>query len=221
MKANTVFAVTMGKMSKVDTNSAAIAANAEEIAEVREIAEGATAGAPIPKSLASEMVEGGVYLYTGSETGYNAGHVYYYVGGVLTDGGQYGGIAIDDTLTSPIMAAPASEVGQIKEDLSAEKKVIDDNLFVVVNPLNPYSAYNGTGKRINADGIIVADANYNTYRYTFSELSVLKIVSDDKFIFQNASTRPSSAPNNYLVGGVHGAFNGIMTIPYYFSFPGK
>ena len=83
MKANTVFAVTMGKLSKVDTNSAAIAANAEEIAEVREIAEGATAGAPIPKSLASEMVEGGVYLYTGSETGYNAGHVYYYVGGVL------------------------------------------------------------------------------------------------------------------------------------------
>jgi hypothetical protein len=109
-----------GRLTALEGDMAAIRGEFGDVVdEFEELKETATLGTPIPKSLASEMVKGGVYLYTGSEAGYTAGHVYYYVGGALTDGGQYGGIALDATLTSPTMAAPASEVGQIKEDLSA------------------------------------------------------------------------------------------------------
>ena len=105
------------------------------------------------------------------------------------------------------------DVGGLKSAISDTKNIMDTNLFDVGSTLNPYSGYDGTGKRINSDGIIVSDANYNTYRYTFTGLSILKIVSDDKFIFQSASTRPTSAPNQYLVGTVHETYNGVIEIP--------
>lgn len=96
-----------------------------DMAEIRrefaDVKSTATLGTPKAVATAAEMINDGkhTYIYTGTESGYTAGHVYYYVNGTLTDGGQYGGVAIDDTLTSPTMAAPASTVGQIKEDLDA------------------------------------------------------------------------------------------------------
>lgn len=48
-------------------------------------------GAPTPAATVSEMVDTTkIYLYTGSETGYTAGHWYYYSGGQWVDGGRYG-----------------------------------------------------------------------------------------------------------------------------------
>ena len=48
-------------------------------------------GTPTPVSLASAMTDTSViYLYTGTEEGYESGHWYYYNGTEWTDGGQYG-----------------------------------------------------------------------------------------------------------------------------------
>ena len=49
-------------------------------------------GQPTPVSHASDMTDTSkIYLYTGSESGYNSGHIYYYDGSVWVDGGEYGG----------------------------------------------------------------------------------------------------------------------------------
>lgn len=50
-------------------------------------------GAPKTVSTVAQMVDTTqVYLYTGSETGYTAGHWYYYSGGSWVDGGKYGAV---------------------------------------------------------------------------------------------------------------------------------
>lgn len=94
-----------------------------QMANMQATVNGLASGAPTPESLVANMQEGHIYVYTGTETGYTAGHLYYYVNGALTDGGQYGGTTVDTTLTVSGAAADAKVVGdeiaEIKEDLSA------------------------------------------------------------------------------------------------------
>ena len=94
-----------------------------QMASMQATVSGLASGAPTPESLVANMQEGHIYVYTGTETGYNAGHLYYYVNGTLTDGGQYGGTTVDATLTVSGEAADAKVTGdkiaEIKEDLSA------------------------------------------------------------------------------------------------------
>lgn len=57
-------------------------------------------GTPTPVSRASDMTDTSkVYLYTGSESGYSAGHIYYHNGSAWVDGGEYGG-ALPSVTTS-------------------------------------------------------------------------------------------------------------------------
>ena len=50
----------------------------------------ARVGTPAPVSTVAEMTDiGKIYLYSGDETGYTAGHWYYYDGSAWTDGGAY------------------------------------------------------------------------------------------------------------------------------------
>lgn len=60
-------------------------------------------GSPLTASTASAMTDKTkVYVYTGSETGYTAGHWYYWDGSAWTDGGVYNAVAIviDDEMSS-------------------------------------------------------------------------------------------------------------------------
>lgn len=51
-------------------------------------------GAPTPAATVPDMVDTSkIYLYTGSESGYTAGHWYYYSDGAWTDGGVYGAVS--------------------------------------------------------------------------------------------------------------------------------
>ena len=125
---------------RLDALEGTMASIRGEFAEVQEdfedLKETATLGTPTPESLVANMQEGRVYIYTGTEPGYTAGHVYYYVGGALTDGGVYGGVNVDTTLTQSGQAADAKvtgdEIEEIKEDLS---DVTEDtrNLFSDIN----------------------------------------------------------------------------------------
>lgn len=110
-KINYISAVLMGKIGKI----------VKDIADVRK---SAAAGAPTKVTLVSQMTDTDKnYLYIGSEAGYTSGHVYYYVDGNLTDGGAYGGVNIDNTLSVSGQAADAKKTGDeiagIKEDLSS------------------------------------------------------------------------------------------------------
>lgn len=82
-------------------------------------------GSPLVANTAEEMTNiNKVYVYTGSETGYTAGHWYYFDGTAWTDGGVYNAVAVqtDKTLTVSDMPADAKvtgdEIAGLKEDLS-------------------------------------------------------------------------------------------------------
>lgn len=82
-------------------------------------------GQPVVVENAADMDdELTIYLYMGSESGYNANHWYYYDGTEWVDGGEYvsNPVLIDDTLTQSGEAADAKvtgdEISALKADLS-------------------------------------------------------------------------------------------------------
>lgn len=113
-------------------NAALNAQTSEENAETAAATAQTRYGSPLVAQTAEEMVEQNrVYVYTGSETGYTAGHWYYHNGTEWVDGGVYNGSAVntDTTLTQSGMAADAKAVGDelstIKEDLNNKLNVTE------------------------------------------------------------------------------------------------
>ena len=98
------------------------ALDAIETARAAAVAQLATAGGVVARTVAEMTDESAVYLYTGSETGYTAGNWYYYNGSAWTSGGTYGGAVTDTTLSVSGAPADAKAVG----DALAEKADADD-----------------------------------------------------------------------------------------------
>lgn len=74
-------------------------------------------GSPTPVATVAEMTdESAVYLYTGSETGYNTGNWYYYNGTAWISGGTYGGAVTSTTFNQPGVPADDFAVGQALAD---------------------------------------------------------------------------------------------------------
>lgn len=83
-------------------------------------------GQPVVVADAADMDdELTIYLYMGSESGYNANHWYYYDGTEWVDGGEYvaNPVIIDDTLTQSGGAADAKVTG---DEISALKADLND-----------------------------------------------------------------------------------------------
>lgn len=96
----------------------------EQCKQYAETAKDEAYGSPLTATTAAAMTDQKrVYVYTGSETGYTAGHWYYYNGSAWTDGGVYNAVAVDTDTTLSIAgkAADAKKVGDeltsVKEDL--------------------------------------------------------------------------------------------------------
>lgn len=90
-------------------------------------------GHPYTAATASAMSDQTkIYVYTGSETGYTAGHWYYYNGTAWTDGGVYNSVAVntDTSLTVSGQAADSKAVGdaidEMDSDLSDVKETLSD-----------------------------------------------------------------------------------------------
>lgn len=83
-----------------------------QMANMQATVSGLASGAPTAVSLVSSMTDTNkLYVYTGSESGYTAGHWYYYNGSAWADGGQYGGYALDTSLDKSGQAADSAAVG--------------------------------------------------------------------------------------------------------------
>ena len=86
-------------------------------------------GAPLLANTVAEMtMQNRVYVYTGSETGYTAGHWYYWNGSAWTDGGVYNAAVVqtDATLTQAGVPADAKATG----DAIALKPNVDPTLTI-------------------------------------------------------------------------------------------
>lgn len=115
--------------------------------EVRNVR--AAVGSPLVARTVSDMTDTTkVYVYTGSESGYEEGHWYYWDGAAWSDGGQYNSFALDTdkTLTLSDKAADAQAVGET----IAEK---GDNLWFNDEDGKLYLMSNGEPI---GDGVIVA-----------------------------------------------------------------
>ena len=91
-----------------------------------ESAKNAAYGSPLTANTAADMTDQDrVYVYTGSETGYTAGHWYYYDGSAWTDGGVYNAVAVQTDTTLSISGAAADakaagdEITALKEEFTA------------------------------------------------------------------------------------------------------
>lgn len=97
----------------------------EQCKQYAETAKNEAYGSPLTAATAAAMTDQSrVYVYTGSETGYTAGHWYYHNGTNWTDGGVYNAVAVDTDTTLSISgkAADAKKTGDelntIKEDFT-------------------------------------------------------------------------------------------------------
>lgn len=93
----------------------------------------AAVGSPLVANTASAMTDQTkIYVYTGSETGYTAGHWYYYNGTAWVDGGVYNSIAVetDKTLTVSDKAADAKVVGDFFDSIYAEDTTGEGDIVI-------------------------------------------------------------------------------------------
>lgn len=121
-------------------------------------------GSPLVASTAADMTdEDKVYVYTGSETGYQSGNWYYYNGTTWTSGGVYNSVAFetDDTLSTQGMAADAKKTGDelldLKEDLNS---IAAEN--VTQEEITSYDENEGF---MYASGAIAAVSTWHYYKF--------------------------------------------------------
>lgn len=199
-------------IEQAQTAQAAAEAAAQNAQTAEDNAEAAAAmaqtryGSPLVAQTAEEMVEQNrVYVYTGSETGYTAGHWYYYDGTAWTSGGVYNGTAIntDTTLTQSGMAADAKktgdEISQIKEDLTSVSSRFEPLEPIIVNMYDYFWANGRTAlsKRISTD----ADAK-NLYLIVSGNegASVVTVDAESPLTFANLNTTPMAGIIEYSDG---------------------
>lgn len=91
----------------------------------------AMVGTPLQASIAADMINHNkIYVYTGSESGYNYGHWYYWDGSAWVSGGVYNSSAFntDKTLAVEDMAADAKYVGDAIDDVRSDLSDLEDSI---------------------------------------------------------------------------------------------
>lgn len=133
----------------------------EQCKQYAETAKDEAYGSPLTAATAAAMTDQKrVYVYTGSETGYTAGHWYYYNGSAWTDGGVYNAVAVDTDTTLSISgkAADAKETGDQLTELKSGLSELMEDSTISVPTLSLTS-----GQYINTSGM---KSNGNSFSYS-------------------------------------------------------
>lgn len=125
-------------------------------------------GAPTPAATVSAMVDTTkIYLYTGSETGYNAGHWYYHSNGAWVDGGAYGEAASMSAGVKAALLACFQKVAWIDDQGQTYYENLYNELYPPANLVSITAVYTQSGtvystatlNDLRAD--LVVNANYD------------------------------------------------------------
>ena len=166
---NMVFQVSSAAHSESDEGEdtpETIASNAEKIAALQTLVNAITSGRPIPVDLKSKMTDtSAIYLYTGTETGEQHNYWYYHDGTSWVPGSEYGGMTIDDELSSTSENAVQNKV------IKANFDEINGRLDPIVDALGveqkteklPYDTVENGFYR---NGAFTANTGYKSYSYT-------------------------------------------------------
>lgn len=152
-------------------------------------------GAPTPAATVSAMVDTTkIYLYTGSETGYNAGHWYYYSGGQWVDGGQYGEAASMSAGVKAALLACFQHVAWIDD----QGQTYYDNLY---NELYPPAS------------LVSITATY-TQSGTVYDTASLDDLKPDLVVTANYSDSTSETVTTYTLSGTLTVGTSTVTVSY-------
>lgn len=169
------------------------AQTAEDNAEAAAAAAQIRYGSPLTAQTAEDMIdENRVYVYTGSEAGYTAGHWYYWDGEAWADGGVYNAVAIDTDTTLSVSgkAADAKATGDAVNELkSGLKYALDTENFLdsLQNGFIPGSGSNYP----------TTNQNYPNAKYVIINLAKGQILKLEGF-----ANPYSNGRGRYIVNGV-------------------
>lgn len=119
---------------------------------------------------------------------------------------------VDATLSTNGKAADSKITG----DKFAEDRALIDTGFETQFLISEIPAYSiSSGWRLNeSDGLSHSDQNYKLVKFSVTAGDLIKIVSDDRFQFQNNASVPGSGGITNRVGDItYGVYDGFMIVP--------
>ena len=170
-------------------------------------------GSPLTASTAAGMSDQTkIYVYTGNETGYTAGHWYYYNGTAWTDGGVYNSVAVntDTSLRVSGQAADSKAVGDAIDDLDSDLTDLKSDLSELESAVNTLPGIkNSNAESVDLDvsdpsgNVIARFANGHIQTKNFDSADIpdlISEVSDAQTAINNALKNSAYAKNSSAVG---------------------
>lgn len=152
-------------------------------------------GAPTPAATVAGMVDTTkIYLYTGSETGYNAGHWYYYSGGQWVDGGVYGEAASMSAGVKAALLACFRNVAWIGDDGQDYYDALYNELYPSASLVSITAVYTQSG--------------------TVYDTASLDDLKPDLVVTANYSDGTSETISDYTLSGTLATGTSTITVTY-------
>lgn len=173
----------------------------EQCKQYAETAKDEAYGSPLTASTAAAMTDQKrVYVYTGSETGYTAGHWYYHNGTSWTDGGVYNAVAVDTDTTLSVSgkAADAKKTGDELSTIKEDFTDIENDIYISSSVAYDWTALGTTTYPYNfRPGYIGSDGNVGS-----NSTTAKKHLRNNKTIRFNADTVTITPPTGYYVAHI-------------------
>lgn len=172
----------------------------------------ARSGNYITATTAAEMNdESAIYVYTGSESGYNQGHLYYWDGTEYVDGGEYNGAKaeIDPTLSHTGKAADAKKTGDAIASLNGSLENLGEHITDLLTTADTSDVSITVGKEIrNSDGAVITNAKtaiITKYGTRYRAIEMTGDTYQQKVVLYNQSNQYDGLLSDYT--------NDIVNIP--------